>query len=302
MSFIDYCKPSAECSGLASRCRSVSTGIMTTSSVETLDAGSLQALLGAQLTAEQATLILEQGKDAVVFALLNLAKQLAETQTTPSAALPAGDYPGPDHRRLQLPPPVQAVYWRPDPDVAAVTGDPPGLVSGDPGPGPAKRRAACRRNRLAGQRGDPLVVVLRVEERHLLHDRPATRQPGLEAVLRGRVRRGVGDRLLGAYNAQAMKGAVGGVVRLATAAPGRAVERTAGAAVGATPRVPAGEMPAAPCLGVVHVLDHDEVPFDNNHGEGQIRPAVIARKNSYANGSEDGAETQAILMSVFRTL
>ena len=31
-------------------------------------------------------------------------------------------------------------------------------------------------------------------------------------------------------------------------------------------------------------------------------PAVIARKNSYANGSDDGAETQAILMSVFRTL
>jgi transposase len=49
-------------------------------------------------------------------------------------------------------------------------------------------------------------------------------------------------------------------------------------------------------------LDHAAVPFDNNHGERQIRPAVIARKNSYANGSEDGAETQAILMSVFRTL
>ncbi len=49
-------------------------------------------------------------------------------------------------------------------------------------------------------------------------------------------------------------------------------------------------------------LDHAEVPFDNNHGERQIRPAVIARKNSYANGSEDGAETQTILMSVFRTL
>jgi transposase len=29
---------------------------------------------------------------------------------------------------------------------------------------------------------------------------------------------------------------------------------------------------------------------------------VIARKNSYANGSENGAEIQAVLMSVFRTL
>jgi transposase len=28
----------------------------------------------------------------------------------------------------------------------------------------------------------------------------------------------------------------------------------------------------------------------------------LVRKNSYANGSEPGAETQAVLMSVFRTL
>ena|SRR5437868_9779383 len=49
-------------------------------------------------------------------------------------------------------------------------------------------------------------------------------------------------------------------------------------------------------------LSHPKVPSDNNHGERQIRPAVIARKNSYANGSEEGAETQAVLMSVFRTL
>ena len=49
-------------------------------------------------------------------------------------------------------------------------------------------------------------------------------------------------------------------------------------------------------------LDHPGVPSDNNHGERQIRPAVIARKNSYANASDDGAETQAVLMSVFRTL
>jgi hypothetical protein len=49
-------------------------------------------------------------------------------------------------------------------------------------------------------------------------------------------------------------------------------------------------------------LDHAGVPFDNNHAEREIRLAVIARKNSYANGSEDGAANQAILMSVFRTL
>jgi transposase len=49
-------------------------------------------------------------------------------------------------------------------------------------------------------------------------------------------------------------------------------------------------------------LDHPAVPSDNNHAERQIRPAVMVRKNSYANGSDDGAETQSVLMSVFRTL
>jgi len=49
-------------------------------------------------------------------------------------------------------------------------------------------------------------------------------------------------------------------------------------------------------------LDHPEVPFDNNHAERMIRPAVIIRKNSYANASEAGADVQAVLMSVYRTL
>jgi transposase len=49
-------------------------------------------------------------------------------------------------------------------------------------------------------------------------------------------------------------------------------------------------------------LDDPQVPSDNNHAERQLRPAVMVRKNSYANGSVDGAETQSVLMSVFRTL
>lgn len=49
-------------------------------------------------------------------------------------------------------------------------------------------------------------------------------------------------------------------------------------------------------------LEHPEVPFNNNHAERMIRPAVIARKNSYCNRSEKGAKTQAILMSIFHTL
>jgi transposase len=49
-------------------------------------------------------------------------------------------------------------------------------------------------------------------------------------------------------------------------------------------------------------LEETNVPFENNHAERQIRPMVIMRKNSYCNRSEAGARTQAILMSVFRTL
>ena len=46
-------------------------------------------------------------------------------------------------------------------------------------------------------------------------------------------------------------------------------------------------------------LDQPGVPFDNNHAERSIRPAVIIRKNSYGNRSEQGADTQAVLMSIF---
>ena len=49
-------------------------------------------------------------------------------------------------------------------------------------------------------------------------------------------------------------------------------------------------------------LDTPGVPPDNNHAERQIRPAVIIRKNSLCNRSQQGAATQAILMSIYRTL
>jgi transposase len=49
-------------------------------------------------------------------------------------------------------------------------------------------------------------------------------------------------------------------------------------------------------------LDKPYVPFDNSLAERSIRPAVIMRKNSYSNRSENGARTQSILMSIFRTL
>ena len=49
-------------------------------------------------------------------------------------------------------------------------------------------------------------------------------------------------------------------------------------------------------------LDQPGVPFDNNLAERAIRPAVIIRKNSYGNRSQQGADIQALLMSIFFTL
>lgn len=49
-------------------------------------------------------------------------------------------------------------------------------------------------------------------------------------------------------------------------------------------------------------LDQPGVPFDNNLAERAIRPAVIIRKNSYGNRSDEGADVQAVLMSIFFTL
>ena len=49
-------------------------------------------------------------------------------------------------------------------------------------------------------------------------------------------------------------------------------------------------------------LDEPDIPFDNNHAERAIRPAVMIRKNSFGNRSDRGTDTQAVLMSVYRTL
>lgn len=49
-------------------------------------------------------------------------------------------------------------------------------------------------------------------------------------------------------------------------------------------------------------LDYPQIPFENSFAERQIRPAVILRKYGQSNRSERGATTQAVLMSVYRTL
>jgi len=49
-------------------------------------------------------------------------------------------------------------------------------------------------------------------------------------------------------------------------------------------------------------LWHDGVDPTNNLAEREVRPAVQMRKNSYQNASPSGAQTQAVLMTVLRTL
>jgi transposase len=56
------------------------------------------------------------------------------------------------------------------------------------------------------------------------------------------------------------------------------------------------------CDSLFTFLDHPAVPFENNLAERMIRPAVIIRKNSQSNRSQKGAATQAVMMSIFRTL
>jgi hypothetical protein len=56
------------------------------------------------------------------------------------------------------------------------------------------------------------------------------------------------------------------------------------------------------CDSLFTFLDHPDVPFDNNLAERMIRPAVLIRKNSQSNRSDNGAATQAVLMSIYRTL
>jgi len=49
-------------------------------------------------------------------------------------------------------------------------------------------------------------------------------------------------------------------------------------------------------------VERKDVPSSNNKGEREIRPAVLMRKASYGSGSDLGAATRSVLMSIYRTL
>ncbi len=49
-------------------------------------------------------------------------------------------------------------------------------------------------------------------------------------------------------------------------------------------------------------LTHPEVPASNNHGEREVRSAVLIRKIRYGNRSDQNALDQGVFISIFRTL
>ncbi len=51
-----------------------------------------------------------------------------------------------------------------------------------------------------------------------------------------------------------------------------------------------------------HWAENRRVPADNNRAERDLRPTVIARKVSFGSGSDEGAHTRSILMSVLHTM
>jgi transposase len=53
---------------------------------------------------------------------------------------------------------------------------------------------------------------------------------------------------------------------------------------------------------LLRFVEHRAVPADNNRAEREIRPAVLMRKASYGSGSDRGAATRSVLMSIYRTL
>jgi hypothetical protein len=70
---------------------------MSTTGTDALHLTALEATLGPHLTADQAAFIFKQGQEAVLFALLSLAKQLAEKPTivpTTPGTWPSNRYRG----------------------------------------------------------------------------------------------------------------------------------------------------------------------------------------------------------------
>ncbi len=54
--------------------------------------------------------------------------------------------------------------------------------------------------------------------------------------------------------------------------------------------------------GLTLMVDHPQIPMDNNGAERAVRPAAIARKNFYGSGARWSGELMVMLMSLLQTL
>src|SRR6266849_790575 len=155
---------------------------------------------GGDRTYDSALLVLEvqqARRTSCTRRLAWLANRPARRSAVGLAALLAGHHLVSDYRRVQLPPALQANSGRIGADVAATPGDGVRLVPANSGAGVGFGGVARRRDRLAGQRQDPLAVVLHHAEFDLLPDRSLPRLADVEEVFQTRVCRNVGVRFLG---------------------------------------------------------------------------------------------------------
>src|SRR3954454_21441195 len=94
---------------------------MATAGSDTLDTGSMQALLGPRLTAEQARMIYDQGPEAIVFTLLTLARRVAERPVHPPHVTPR-PRPGKPHPMSSRPGRDEPSPKAAGPDIPAIAG------------------------------------------------------------------------------------------------------------------------------------------------------------------------------------
>src|SRR5262245_5418847 len=112
-------------------------------------------------------------------------------------ALCTGEYAVPDHRCLQLSSATENLCWRIGTDVLPPAGNLVRLVRANSAAGVELGGASCRRERLACEWQNPLVVVLCDARFDLLHDRPLPRSSCADEVLYPGIRRNPGQRFLG---------------------------------------------------------------------------------------------------------
>lgn len=243
-------------------------------------AANINLSLGPTLSEEQARAIVAQGEEAAVFALLQLAKMLAEQQTAQAAT---------SHQTPATPSGMKPPFAKP---TSSGRKKKPGRKQGHLGSRRAKPEridaAETHRADACPECGGPLCrcgetrtryiedipEVQPVVTEHTIHRDwcPSCRKKVEPKVSAALPNSSLGTRMLvltAWHDAQAK--------RLLTRLQRHRDD-------------------------LFTFLDQPGVPFENNLADRSTRPAVIIRKNSYGNRSDRGADVQAVLMSIFFTL